>query len=52
MHYVDFMEALARVADMLSLPTVADLADSGYSNVLEWSLDKERVEGSEEGEDS
>jgi hypothetical protein len=34
--FTDFLEALGRVADAKSLPTASDLADAGYSNILEW----------------
>ncbi|KAL6756926.1 hypothetical protein V8C86DRAFT_2637564 [Haematococcus lacustris] len=44
--FVDFLEALARVADMKSLPEEADLEAAGYTNILEWAMDKERLEGS------
>ena len=31
---------------MKSLPTNQDLEHAGYSNILDWDIDKERVEGS------
>lgn len=43
--FVDFLEALGRVADMKSLPLDSDLDSAGYNNILEWALDKERMEG-------
>ena len=43
---IDFMEALGRVADAKSLPTASDLDAAGYPTILEWALDKERLEGS------
>jgi hypothetical protein len=43
---IDFMEALGRVADAKSIPTASDLDAAGYPTVLEWALDKERLEGS------
>ncbi|KAF8071180.1 hypothetical protein HT031_001262 [Scenedesmus sp. PABB004] len=44
--FVDFLEALGRVADAKSLPTASDLDAVGYPSILEWALDKERLEGS------
>lgn len=44
--FVDFLEALGRVADAKSLPTASDLDAAGYPSILEWALDKERLEGS------
>lgn len=41
----DFLEGLGRVADSKSLPTASDLDAAGYSSVLEWALEKERMEG-------
>lgn len=43
--FVDFLEALGRVADMKSLPTASDLDEARYSSILDWALDKERLEG-------
>lgn len=43
--FIDFLEALGRVADAKSLPTASDLDAAGYSSVLEWALEKERLEG-------
>lgn len=43
--FTDFLEALGRVADAKSLPTASDLDAAGYGNVLEWAIDKERLEG-------
>ncbi|GIL66635.1 hypothetical protein Vafri_20126 [Volvox africanus] len=43
--FTDFLEALGRVADMKALPSSSDLDMAGYDNILEWSLDKERMEG-------
>lgn len=34
------------MADAKSMPTASDLDASGYPSVLEWALDKERMEGS------
>ncbi len=42
--FIDFMEALGRVADMKTLPTASDLADSGFASIMEWALEKERYE--------
>lgn len=36
MTFLDFLEAICRVADKKPLPTSMDLADSGYENILEW----------------
>jgi hypothetical protein len=44
--FIDFLEALGRVADAKSLPTASDLDAAGYPSILEWALDKERLEGS------
>lgn len=44
--FIDFLEALGRVADMKSFPTSQDLEHAGYNDILEWAIDKERVEGS------
>ncbi|KAG2438847.1 hypothetical protein HXX76_005387 [Chlamydomonas incerta] len=43
--FTDFLEALGRVADMKALPSASDLDLAGYDSVLEWALDKERMEG-------
>ena len=43
--FTDFLEALGRVADMKALPAASDLDLAGYDSVLEWALDKERMEG-------
>lgn len=43
--FVDFLEALGRVADTKSMPTASDLDVAGYPSILEWALDKERMEG-------
>jgi hypothetical protein len=40
------LEALGRVADAKSLATASDLDAAGYPSILEWALDKERLEGS------
>ena len=44
--FIDFLEAIGRVADMKSFPTSQDLEHAGYNDILEWAIDKERVEGS------
>jgi hypothetical protein len=44
--FIDFLEALGRVADAKSMPTASDLDAAGYPSILEWALDKERLEGS------
>jgi hypothetical protein len=44
--FIDFLEALGRVADAKSLPTASDLDAAGYPSILEWAIDKERLEGS------
>lgn len=44
--FVDFLEALGRVADAKSMPTASDLDAAGYPSILEWAFDKERMEGS------
>lgn len=33
------------MADAKSLPTASDLDAAGYSSILEWALEKERMEG-------
>lgn len=43
--FTDFLEALGRVADMKSLPLDSDLDAAGYQNILEWAIEKERLEG-------
>lgn len=43
--FIDFLEALGRVADAKSMPTASDLDAAGYPSILEWALDKERMEG-------
>jgi len=43
--FVDFLEALGRVADAKSLPTASDLDAAGYPSIFDWALDKERLEG-------
>eukprot|EP00878_Enallax_costatus_P045018 GHUV01053851.1.p1 GENE.GHUV01053851.1~~GHUV01053851.1.p1 ORF type:complete len:472 (+),score=157.43 GHUV01053851.1:213-1628(+) len=43
--FTDFLEALGRVADSKSLTTASDLDAAGYSSILEWALEKERMEG-------
>lgn len=48
--FIDFLEALARISDMKSVPPAADLAAAGYPTTLEWALDKERQEGSQEND--
>lgn len=45
--WVDMIEALGRVADMKSLPQESDLGDAGYDNILDWAIDKERLEGND-----
>jgi len=47
--FIDFLEALGRAADMKSLPNPEDLEAAGYSNILDWAFDKERLEGNPEG---
>jgi hypothetical protein len=47
--FTDFLEALGRVADAKSLPTASDLDAAGYGNILEWAMDKERLEGGSNG---
>ncbi|DBA81483.1 TPA: hypothetical protein ACH3X1_007263 [Trebouxia sp. C0004] len=39
--FVDFLEALARVAELKSLPSYSDLEDAGYDNILAWQFDRE-----------
>ncbi|DBA90981.1 TPA: hypothetical protein ACH3X2_004190 [Trebouxia sp. C0005] len=39
--FVDFLEALARVAELKSLPSFSDLEDAGYDNILAWQFDRE-----------
>lgn len=34
------------MADAKSMPTASDLDAAGYPSILEWALDKERLEGS------
>jgi hypothetical protein len=43
--FIDLLEALGRVADAKSMPTASDLDAAGYPSILEWALDKERMEG-------
>jgi hypothetical protein len=43
--FTDFLEALGRVADMKALPSSSDLDMAGYDSILEWALDKDRMEG-------
>lgn len=43
--FIDFLEALGHVADAKSMPTASDLDAAGYPSILEWALDKERMEG-------
>lgn len=43
--FIDFLQALGRVADTKSMPTASDLDAAGYPSILEWALDKERMEG-------
>lgn len=43
--FIDFLEALGRVADAKSMPTASDLDAAGYPSILQWALDKERMEG-------
>ncbi|KXZ56071.1 hypothetical protein GPECTOR_2g953 [Gonium pectorale] len=43
--FTDFLEALGRVADMKALPSASDLDVAGYDTILEWAIDKERMEG-------
>ncbi|GAX81636.1 hypothetical protein CEUSTIGMA_g9064.t1 [Chlamydomonas eustigma] len=42
--FVDFMEALGRVAEMKSLPPLADLGPAGFDNIMDWAVEKERLE--------
>eukprot|EP00798_Chlamydomonas_sp_ICE-L_P023776 gene23776-9335_t len=42
--FVDFLEALGRMADMKSLPSESELNEAGYENILDWSLEKERMD--------
>eukprot|EP00891_Asterochloris_glomerata_P005689 jgi/Astpho2/5689/fgenesh1_pg.00079_%23_100_t len=39
--FVDFLEAIGRVADMKPLPSRSELDEAGYDNVLAWATDKE-----------
>ncbi|PNH02617.1 hypothetical protein TSOC_011368, partial [Tetrabaena socialis] len=43
--FTDFLESIGRVADMKALPAASDLDLAGYDTILEWALDKERMEG-------
>ncbi|MEW5317782.1 MAG: hypothetical protein WDW38_009052 [Sanguina aurantia] len=43
--FVDFLEALGRVADMKSLPSESDLAAGNFETILDWAMEKERNEG-------
>eukprot|EP00191_Tetraselmis_sp_GSL018_P024515 CAMPEP_0177627972 /NCGR_PEP_ID=MMETSP0419_2-20121207/31498_1 /TAXON_ID=582737 /ORGANISM="Tetraselmis sp., Strain GSL018" /LENGTH=1910 /DNA_ID=CAMNT_0019129181 /DNA_START=17 /DNA_END=5750 /DNA_ORIENTATION=+ len=43
MLFIDFLEAIGRVADMKFIPAASDLQNSGYENVLQWSLAKEQL---------
>ena len=36
--FVDFLEALARVAELKSLPSFSDLEDAGYANLLAFTV--------------
>lgn len=45
--FVDFLEALGRVADMKSLPSESDLAAANFETILDWAMEKERNEGGE-----
>lgn len=47
--FIDFLEALGRAADMKSLPDPEDIEEAGYSNILEWATEKERVDGNPDG---
>jgi hypothetical protein len=47
--FIDMLEGLGRVADMKSLPLESELEAAGYNNVLEWAIDKERLEGVSSG---
>lgn len=37
--FVDFLEALARSADLKPLPTYSELTESGYHDISEWLRD-------------
>lgn len=41
MTFIDFLEALSRVADQRELPTPDEVSAWGFSNVLEWKLARE-----------
>ncbi|KAG1678758.1 hypothetical protein FOA52_012798 [Chlamydomonas sp. UWO 241] len=43
--FIDMLEGLGRIADMKSLPLESELEAAGYNNVMEWAIDKERMEG-------
>ena len=45
--WVDLLEALGRVADMKSLPLDSDLEAAGYPSILDWAIEKERLEGND-----
>ena len=45
--WVDLLEALGRVADMKSLPLDSDLEVAGYPSILDWAIEKERLEGND-----
>eukprot|EP00873_Tetraselmis_striata_P034657 jgi/Tetstr1/454921/TSEL_041784.t1 len=47
--FIDFLEALGRVAEMKFLPAASDLKTAGYDNVLEWAIAKESGEDGGEG---
>eukprot|EP00803_Ostreobium_quekettii_P006066 evm.model.scf_440.5 EVM.evm.TU.scf_440.5 scf_440:34312-38159(-) len=42
LNFVDFLEVIARVADMKTLPSALDLSEAAYENILLWALDKEQ----------
>lgn len=49
--FVDFLEALGRVADYMSLPDYAQLAKMGYASVMEYWIERRRTVEREGGGD-
>lgn len=43
LYFVDFLEALGRVADLKALPAQSELERNGYSDVFEWLRSREAM---------